>query len=268
VTLLQIVGSEFTVTFTALQNVIADDEQSMRDRHQRPFQSAAGSQTFELCCQVAVFRSTRRPTQLGKASAATICCRRGSCRISACRCFRDCLDTVPPHELHSSKLEYLGVVAGIKSWCKKFSERQRMEIDFNNEESSTLPFEIGLCLFRVIQEALHNAQKHRGVKRIEVQLREDSGEIHLIIRDPAEVSTSSQHRKERGLVSPACANAFGWCMERFPLNPNRWVELLSMFAYRLGRSTPPSERQFKHHVRLCVPHRLVRALRCFPHSQT
>ncbi|HVI78341.1 MAG TPA: PAS domain S-box protein, partial [Candidatus Acidoferrum sp.] len=41
------------------------------------------------------------------------------------------------HELHSSKLEYLGVVEGIKSWCKEFSERQRMEIDFKNEVSST-----------------------------------------------------------------------------------------------------------------------------------
>jgi signal transduction histidine kinase len=42
---------------------------------------------------------------------------------------------------------------------------------------------IGRSLFRVLQEALHNATKHSGVKRIEVQLREDSGEIHLIIRD-------------------------------------------------------------------------------------
>jgi len=87
------------------------------------------------------------------------------------------------HDLHSSKLEYLGVVAGIKSWCKEFSERQRVEIDFSNDVHSALPFEIGLSLFRVLQEALHNVMKHSGVKRIEVQLREDSGEIHLIIRD-------------------------------------------------------------------------------------
>src|ERR1700745_3431973 len=85
------------------------------------------------------------------------------------------------HDLHSSKLEYLGVVAGIKSWCKEFSERQRVEIDFSNDVHNALPFEIGLSLFRVIQEALHNAQKHSGVKRIEGQLREDSGEIHLVV---------------------------------------------------------------------------------------
>ena len=87
------------------------------------------------------------------------------------------------HDLHSSKLEYLGVIAGIKSWCKEFGERQRVEIDFSNDVDSALPFEIGRSLFRVLQEALHNATKHSGVKRIEVQLREDSGEIHLIIRD-------------------------------------------------------------------------------------
>jgi PAS domain S-box-containing protein len=107
------------------------------------------------------------------------------------------------HDLHSSKLEYLGVVAGIKSWCKEFSERQRMEIDFKNEVSCTLPFEVGLCLFRVIQEALHNATKHSGVKRIEMQLREDSGEIHLIIRDSGkgfDVKAASQG-KGLGLTS-------------------------------------------------------------------
>src|SRR5246127_1964507 len=87
------------------------------------------------------------------------------------------------HDLHSSILEYLGVVAGIKSWCKEFGERQRAEIDCSNDVHSALPFEIGLSLFRVLQEALHNVMKHSGVKRIEVQLREDSGEIHLIIHD-------------------------------------------------------------------------------------
>jgi len=56
-------------------------------------------------------------------------------------------------------------------------------MNFTNEVSSTLPFEVGLSLFRVLQEALHNAQKHSGVERIEVQLREDSGEIHLVVSD-------------------------------------------------------------------------------------
>ena len=103
------------------------------------------------------------------------------------------------HELHSSNLEYLGVVAGIKSWCNEFGARQRMEIDFKNEVSSTLPSEIGLSLFRVIQEALHNAVKHSGVKRFEVQLHEESGEIHLIIRDSGKGFDIEAARQGRGL---------------------------------------------------------------------
>jgi PAS domain S-box-containing protein len=87
------------------------------------------------------------------------------------------------HELHSSKLEYLGVVSGMESWCREFGERQKMQIDFGSDVSGPLPFEIGLALFRVLQEALHNAVKHSGVKRVEVQVAEQSNEVHLLVRD-------------------------------------------------------------------------------------
>ena len=103
------------------------------------------------------------------------------------------------HELHSSKLEYLGVVAGIKSWCKEFGQRQRMEIDFRHEVSSALQLEVGLCLFRVLQEALHNAAKYSGVKRIEVQLTEHSNEVHLMVNDQGRGFDIEAARQGRGL---------------------------------------------------------------------
>jgi len=87
------------------------------------------------------------------------------------------------HELHSSKLEYLGAVAGIRSWCKEFAERQNMEIDFESDVTTVPPFEIGVCLLRVLQEAVHNTVKHGGVKRIEVRLLEQSSQVHLIVSD-------------------------------------------------------------------------------------
>jgi len=87
------------------------------------------------------------------------------------------------HDLHSSQLEYLGVVAGMKGWCEEFGERQRMQIHCKQDLRSTLPPEVGICLFRVLQESLHNAAKHSGVKRIEVELKEDSNDIHLIVSD-------------------------------------------------------------------------------------
>jgi PAS domain S-box-containing protein len=88
------------------------------------------------------------------------------------------------HELHSSKLEYLGIVAAVKGFCKEFGERQKVEIDFQSRDvPGRLPPEISLCLFRVVQEALQNAVKHSGVHHFEVQLWESAGEIHLSIRD-------------------------------------------------------------------------------------
>jgi len=87
------------------------------------------------------------------------------------------------HDLHSSKMEYLGAVAGMRSWCKEFGERQEMEVDFRSDVPGPLPRELGLNLFRVLQEALQNVVKHSAATRVVVQIREDSGEIRLDISD-------------------------------------------------------------------------------------
>jgi PAS domain S-box-containing protein len=103
------------------------------------------------------------------------------------------------HELHSSKLEYLGAVSGIKSWCKEFGERQRMEVEFKSDVVSVLPLEVGVCLLRVLQEALHNAIKYSGTKRVDVQLAEHSNEVHLIVRDSGKGFDIEAARQGRGL---------------------------------------------------------------------
>ena len=103
------------------------------------------------------------------------------------------------HELHDSKLEYLGAIAAIRSWCKEFAERHRMDIDFKTGVQSVLPIEVGLTLFRVLQEALHNATKHSGMKRIEVQLSERSGQVHLIVDDKGVGFDVETAMKGRGL---------------------------------------------------------------------
>jgi len=88
------------------------------------------------------------------------------------------------HELHSSKLDYLGIVGATKNFCKEFGERQKVEIDFQSHDVPTaLPTDLSLSLFRVLQEALRNATKHSGVKHFEVRLWGSTGEIHLTISD-------------------------------------------------------------------------------------
>ena len=103
------------------------------------------------------------------------------------------------HDLHSSKLEYLGVIQGMKSWCKEFAERREMDINFRSDVESVLPLDLGLPLFRVLQEALTNAFKHSGVKRIEVQIHKEAGEIRLTIRDFGKGFDIEAARQGRGL---------------------------------------------------------------------
>jgi PAS domain S-box-containing protein len=88
------------------------------------------------------------------------------------------------HELHSSKLQYLGIAAALRGFCQEFSEQQNAKVDF---EAFDLPIilapDISLCLFRVLQEALHNAAKHSGARYFEVRLWGTADEVHLSVRD-------------------------------------------------------------------------------------
>jgi len=87
------------------------------------------------------------------------------------------------HELHSSKMDILGTTPAMKSFCNEFSRQHQVEIEFTDGDVPALPRDVSLCLYRVLQEALHNAVKHSGVKRFFVELRGDSTAVELVVRD-------------------------------------------------------------------------------------
>jgi PAS domain S-box-containing protein len=104
------------------------------------------------------------------------------------------------HELHSTRLELLGLAAAMRGFCKEFAEEQKAEIDFQTHDVvRPLPPDISLCLFRVLQEALHNCAKHSGVLHFEVQLWGTPGEIHLTVADFGEGFDAEVARKGQGL---------------------------------------------------------------------
>ena len=88
------------------------------------------------------------------------------------------------HRLHSSKLEYLGLEAATSGFCRELSERQKVKIDLHCEDiPEELSSDVSLCLFRVLQEALHNAAKYSGVNEFEVALNGGPHELHLRVHD-------------------------------------------------------------------------------------
>ncbi|MFZ0521918.1 MAG: PAS domain S-box protein [Candidatus Acidiferrales bacterium] len=104
------------------------------------------------------------------------------------------------HELHSSKLQYLGIAAAMRSFCREFAEQQKVEIDFTAHDlPSSLSSDISLCLFRVLQEALHNSAKHSGVRQFEVRLWGTSDEIQLTVKDFGAGFDREAANKSRGV---------------------------------------------------------------------
>ena len=88
------------------------------------------------------------------------------------------------HRLHSSKLEYLGIVVAMKALCAEFAEHQKVKVDFkHNDVPKALPQDISLCLFRVLQEAMSNAVKHSGERHFEVVLACTLDQLHLTVAD-------------------------------------------------------------------------------------
>jgi PAS domain S-box-containing protein len=103
-------------------------------------------------------------------------------------------------ELHSAKLELLGIAAAVRGFCKKFGQEQKAEIDCQIRDlPASLDPDTSLCLFRVLQEAVNNAAKHSGVRQFEVRLWGTPAEIHLTIADFGIGFDADAPKKSQGL---------------------------------------------------------------------
>jgi len=104
------------------------------------------------------------------------------------------------HRLHSSKLDYLGLAAATRSFCKEVSENTKVEIQFNHSAvPSTLSREVSLCLFRVLQEALQNAIKYSEVTVFRVSLGGTIDGVELTVSDDGKGFDESEGFSRQGL---------------------------------------------------------------------
>jgi PAS domain S-box-containing protein len=102
-------------------------------------------------------------------------------------------------ELHSTRLDNLSPSAAMRGLCHDMEEQLKVKIDFKSHDlPGSVPPDISLCLFRVLQEALHNSVKHSGVKHFEVRLWGTSDEIQLSVSDRG-VGFDTQAKVGRGL---------------------------------------------------------------------
>ena len=88
------------------------------------------------------------------------------------------------HDLHPPKLTLMGLAAATTAFCTELSNRRGVRIDVQIENiPTTLPQEIALCLYRVLQEALQNVVTHGESPLTHVSLKGHTDEITLTITD-------------------------------------------------------------------------------------
>src|SRR6266404_8102832 len=86
--------------------------------------------------------------------------------------------------LRPSMLDDLGLVAAVEWYAREMSRRGETEVEVRSENvTEDLADEMKLCVYRVVQEALNNAQRHAHAKNVVVELTQADGAIRVKIAD-------------------------------------------------------------------------------------
>jgi PAS domain S-box-containing protein len=105
------------------------------------------------------------------------------------------------HQLHSSRLDYLGLPAALRRLCEEFSAQHHIFTECAIKELPPgVTREINLCLFRVAQECLSNTAKHGHARHARVELHYDDA-IRMKVSDDGNGFDPAQagSRQEPGL---------------------------------------------------------------------
>src|SRR5262245_948241 len=88
------------------------------------------------------------------------------------------------HQLHPAKLEMLGLAAAAEGFCHEMSAKHGLAIDFNAiDVPRMLAPDVALCVFRIVQEGVHNIVKHSGAHEARVTLSRTGDDLDLQIAD-------------------------------------------------------------------------------------
>lgn len=88
------------------------------------------------------------------------------------------------HQLHPSKLHYLGLATAVRQLCHEFSERHNITAECIVRALPTeLHDNVRLSLFRIIQESLRNVAKHSHAHHVKIELTGQSTGVQLRVSD-------------------------------------------------------------------------------------
>ena len=88
------------------------------------------------------------------------------------------------YHLHPSVLDDLGLVVAAETYVRYISERENIQVTFHHRKiPAVVDADAALCLYRVLQESLHNVSKHSGAHSAQVTLAGADGNLRLTVKD-------------------------------------------------------------------------------------
>lgn len=90
------------------------------------------------------------------------------------------------HSLRPPVLEVGGINLSLKDYCEEFTERTGLSVQYSGVEIPNLPDEIGLSLYRFVQESLTNILKHANATKVNIRLQYRKEKIELSVADNGE----------------------------------------------------------------------------------
>jgi signal transduction histidine kinase len=104
------------------------------------------------------------------------------------------------YRLHPALLERLGLANALRVECEQFSRQEPTRVNIEIENVAVqLPQDLGLCLFRVTQEALRNVSRHARAATVDVSLRPSETGLRLTVKDNGVGFHSGEEQKRPSL---------------------------------------------------------------------
>jgi two-component system NarL family sensor kinase len=90
------------------------------------------------------------------------------------------------HALRPSVLDDLGLAPAITNLARQFSDRNQIDVDVSGVDEATferLPADVETAMYRIVQEALHNIEKHANATNVVIDVTHTDTNVTIRIED-------------------------------------------------------------------------------------
>jgi len=114
------------------------------------------------------------------------------------------------HALRPSVLDDLGLAPAINNLARQFSDRNQIDVEVNGideEVFERLPADVETAMYRIVQEALHNIEKHANATKVVIDVTHSDTNVTIRIEDNGEgFDLQKAMRKTRSTQSMGLRN--------------------------------------------------------------